>query len=392
MRPLLALGLACVALNAQTYTRRPLSTPARSGWALLSLDADAQRQSKGLWISDDQGRPVPFQEMHRGANAAQETPAPQQRLGRNDKGWPTAAFELPEGGPRTLRLQVDPVDRPWVARALLERQGPGGTWVLWDPRPRPHAWQLHREEGLSFELPAESGPWRLSLKPVVGRPPRLLGLTLTAPAEAWSLQEEAQLPVAFSAVGNGAWRLTLPEGESILSFDVHLKAPAAPLAAELLVPLAERPQDLKAAQPLGHEGALWALPALESEASRLTLYGATGASTLFLRLPEGGEPDRIEARVHRATLRVPVEQGRSYWAHFGGTPKVAPGELGALPMAFDPKHTERLTLGAAVPDPEGHTASQPHDGLGRMLPWAVGAAVLALAAVAWRLLQSGAPD
>lgn len=391
MRHLL-IGLASLSLIAQTFTRRPLTAPTRSGWALLTLDAEAQRHSRGLWISDEQGRPVPFQEMRRGTQAAQEHPAPQQRLGKNEKGWPTAAFQLPEGGPHTLRLQVDAPDRPWVARARLERQGPGGTWVLWDPRPRPHAWQLPREEGLSFELPDEPGAWRLSLQPVVGRPPRLTGLNLTAPEERWSLMEEARLSLPFSPVSPGVWRLSLPVGESAAALEIQLKAPAAPLRAELLLPSPDRPQDLRAARELAHDGALWALPALESEASTLTLFEPWETESLFLRLPEGAEPERIEARTHRATLRLPVEQGRVYWAHLGGDAKRAPGELGGLPVAFDPKRAEHLSLGAAVPDPDGWVANHSEDGLRKALPWLVGAAVLVLAGFAWRLLQSGAPD
>ncbi len=399
-RLLASLLLAAGLLPAQpAIQRRPLSPPTRSGWARFTLDAGAQRQRAGLWISDGEGRPVPFQEMRQGTRSRTPGPIPELRLGRDAGGRPSAAFTLPafpEGTPE-LRLRVEAQDRPWIARVKLERAGPGGAWLLWDPRPRPHVWQfLGEEEHLTVPLPAEPGPWRLTLVPVVGRAPRWTGLSFDPTRGSWDLAKEERVTGTLSAEGNGQWRLGLPSGEDVRALDLRLRPPAGALHAELAVPrppFEGRPQ---APRPLGHQGALWALPAFESEGTRLELREPFEGGDLLIRLPEGAEPLAVEALCARATLAFPAERGRAYYLHLGGAAKSAPGSLAALAGGFDPLRAEALALGPPESDPHGHLARKPEPTAWERLkgawPWLVGALTLLLLAAGLRLMKAAPPQ
>jgi len=397
--PLAALSLLTATLWAgPPLQQRPLSKPSRSGWALVELDAQAHRQRKGLWLSDGEGRPVPFQDMREGTRTTSPGPIPELRLGRDDRGRPSAAFNLPafpEGTP-DLRLTVEAQDRPWIARVKLERVGPGGTWVLWDPRPRPHVWQWSQgDEGLVVPLPAEPGPWRLTLLPILGRLPRLTGLSFAPQRGRWNLVREERISAAMRPEAARLWRLTLPEGEEVHALDIRLRPPVGALRIELAIP---RPPVEGRAQeplPLAHLGALWALPAFESEGTRLDFLEPFAGGDLLLRLPEGAEPLSVDALCQRSTLAFPAEQGQAYFLHLGGARREAPGSLSTLAATFDPRAAERLTLGAAEPDPHGFAPGAPAlsiwDRLKGAWPWLIGALTLALVAVGMRLLKPGAP-
>jgi hypothetical protein len=392
MRRLLILAFI-LPLVAQAPTRRPLEGPAARGWSMVTLDGPAQRQRPSLWISDETGRSVPFLEVAEGRQQEAAHPPEGLRLGHDAQGRPTAAFQLgPHPGGQRLRLQVEPRDLPWVAHLAFERQGPGGTWVGWEPRPRPHAWQLGPgDEGLSLVLPDEAGAWRLTLRPVVGRAPRLTGLTLQEPASAWSLRAEERLPLNPEALPGGLWRLALPEHDAIQRLEVHLRPPVAPLRAELLVPrpdLEGRPQT---PWPVGSRGALWALPALESEATVLDLDQPFSGAVLLLRLPSGAEPLQVVALGARATFAFPVEPDHRYFLHAGGGLHSAPGSLGSLASSFDPSRATHLKLGAPQADPHAIRPDVPTPSLWERgkgaWPYVIGLLALALAAAAARLLK-----
>lgn len=385
-------------LLAQTPTRRPLEGSPARGWSLVTLDGPAQRQRPSLWISDEAGRSVPFLEMAEGRLQTAAHPPEGLRLGGDAQGRPTAAFQLgPATGGQRLHLQVEPRDLPWVAHLAFERQGPGGTWVGWEPRPRLHAWQLGPgDEGLAVALPDEPGAWRLTLRPVVGRAPRLTGLTLQEAPSAWSLRAEERLPITPEALPGGLWRLALPEHDAVQRLEVRLRPPVAPLHAELLAPrpdLEGRPQ---APWPVGSHGALWALPAFESEATILELDQPFSGAALLLRLPPGAEPLAVAALGARATLAFPVEPDHRYFLHGGGGANPAPGSLGSLASSFDPAQATRLRLGSPEADPHAVLATPPTPTLwdrGKAAwPYVIGLLALALAAAALRLLKPVEPS
>ena len=392
MRRALVLLAALAPLSAQGLQRRPLSPPAKTGWATLTLDADATRQRRTLWLSDADGRPLPVLDVRAGAHATAPAAPKDLRLGRDAEGRPTAAFTVPAGpeGP-VLRLDLEPQDRPWITRLQLERRGPGGAWITWDPKPRPHLWDLGAgTEEHRVALPAEPGPWRLTLRPIVGRAPRLAGLAFEAQLRTWSLATEARLPLAFRAEGAGRWRLDVPEGEDLRRLEVQLRAPAAPLHARLLAPRA--PVDGKAQEPtpLPVHGALWALPALDSEGTTLTL-DAPHDGPLLLDLPDGAEPVSVQAICARATLAFPAEAGHAYFLHQGGARRTAPGDLAALAAGFDPDRAEALKLGPAEADPHGRAeTAEPRtfwDRSAKAWPWVIGVLVAGLAVFGLRLIK-----
>lgn len=374
--------------------RRPLALPSRSGWALVELDAPAHRQRAGLWISDETGRSVPFQDVREGTRIVNAGPLPELRLGRDDRDRPSAAFRLPafSEGLSHLRLTVAAEDRPWIARVKLERMGPGGTWTLWDPRPRPHVWQWSPgDEGLTVPLPAEPGPWRLSLIPILGRPPRLTGLAFDPQRTSWNLARDEAVPATLRLEAVGQWRLSLPAGEEVHALDIRLRPPVGVLRPELAVPQAPSQGQAQEPRPIGHIGALWALPALESEGTRLDLLEHFKGGDLLLRLPEGAEPLSVHALCRRSTLAFPAELGHAYFLHLGGSRKEAPGNLAAQAASFDPRTAERLGLGIPEPDPHAWIAAPPApmiwDRLKTAWPWFIGALTLALLAVGMRLLK-----
>lgn len=397
--PLLLTLLALTAFADEApLQRRALTRPTRAGWAMVELDGAAQRQRTTLWISDAEGHPIPFQDMREGTRRETPGPIPDLRLGRDAEGRPAATFTLPTfpGGTPRLRLAVAAQDRPWIARVKLERQGPGGTWLLWDPRPRPHVWQwADRDEELTVPLPAEPGPWRATLVPILGRAPRWTGLTFDVQQGTWNLRREERLPLTAAPEGPGRWRLAIPEGEPVRALEVRLRPPTAPLQAELAAP--QPPVEGRASEPrtLAHQGALWNLPPFESEGTRLELLEGFSGGALLLRLPEGAEPLGVDAIATRGTLAFPAEPGQTYFLHLGGAVKPTPGTLAGFTEGFDPLKAERLTLGAPEADPQGLRAQAapvtPWDRLAGAWPWLIGLATLGLLAFAARLLKPAPP-
>lgn len=389
---LLLLGLACTREDTAALRRRPIPPAAASGWARLPLDAEAQRQLKDAWIGDAAGRSVPFLEAREGLWEARTLPLDHLLTGRDAEGRPTAEFSLriPEGwqvGEReTLRLDLDLDGRaPWVAQVKAERQREGGAFVAFDPAVPLHLYDLSPAGSRhTLDLPWDGQRYRITLLASQGEAPRIRGLSARAETRPEALEAELALEgVLASEPGRPrTWRLTLPDTERIVGLDLVLAPPAAPLRPEIHLG-----EGVEADRFWTCGDLVWNLPALGTRASRLALAPVL-AKTLTLSLPEGATPERVRVLVRRQTLIVPVEAGQAYALHLGGQARSAPGNLGALPTARALASAAPLALGPAEPDPQGLPRRIGADERARpWMPWVAGLAVLALAAVAWRLLK-----
>lgn len=389
---LLLLGLACAREDAGTLRRRPIPAPAVSGWARLPLDADAQRQLKGAWIGDGAGRSIPFLEAREGLWSPRALPLERLLTGRDAEGRPTAEFslKLPEGwqvGEReTLELDFDFDGRaPWVAQVKAERQRDGGGFLAYDPAAPMYLYDLAPSgQRHALHLPWDGQRYRLTLLASQGETPRIRGLSVRAETRPEALEAELALNGTLSPEPGQprTWRLTLPDTERIVGLDLVLAPPAAPLAPEVRV--GERP---RLEQAWAGGDLVWNLPALGTRSSRIALAPAL-AKTVTLTLPDGATPQQVRALVRRQTLILPVEAGQAYALHLGGMARPAPGSLGALPSLQVLTAAAPLTLGASEPDPQGLPRRIGADERARpWMPWVAGLAVLALAAVAWRLMK-----
>jgi hypothetical protein len=389
---LAVMALACARQDASHLRRRNVAPPAASGWARVVLDAEAQRDEAGLWISDATGRSVPFLRIREGLWAPQPLEVQHLNLGMDDQGRPSADFEvkLPpswQGGERArLRVDLDlQGEAPWVAAVAAARERQGGGFLAYDAAPE-HLYDLSPSgRQNSLHLPWDGDRYRLALRTEQGRVPRIAGLRVWAetPPEAVSptvLQATTVVPVAGKA---GFWRVSLAGPDRVAGLEVVLVPPAAPLRVEVLSE-AQDGASLGSAQ-------LWNLPALDSRATRLDLPG-TVTQSLLLRLTEGARPESVQARIRRETLAFPVEAGQGYALHLGGAARPAPGDLGALPSSRILLSAAPLPLGPATPDPDGLPRRVEAGTRARSwMPWVAGLAVLLLAAVAWRLLEASKP-
>lgn len=389
---LLLLGLACAREDSGALRRRPIPAPAASGWARLPLDAEAQRQMKGAWIGDAEGRSVPFLEAREGLWDSRTLPLEHLLTGRDAAGHPTAEFslKLPEGwrvGEReTLELDFDLEGRaPWVAQATAERQRDGGGFIAYDAPASMHLYDLspsgHRH---TLHLPWDGQRYRLTLLASQGEAPRIRGLSVRAETRPEALEAELALEGTLTPEPSKprTWRLTLPDTERIVGLDLVLAPPAAPLAPEVRV--GERP---RLEQAWAGGDLVWNLPALGTRSSRIAL-APTLAKTITLTLPDGATPQHMRALVRRQTLIFPVEAGQAYALHLGGEAKPAPGSLGALPALQVLTAVAPLTLGPGEPDPQGLPRRIGADERARpWMPWVAGFAVLVLGALAWQLFR-----
>jgi hypothetical protein len=396
MKPALLLAfllcLACAREDTAALHRRPIPPAAASGWARLPLDAGAQRQMKGAWIGDAAGRSVPFLEAREGLWESRTLPLEHLLTGRDAEGRPTVEFslKLPEGwqvGEReTLKLDFDLDGRaPWVAQVKAERQRDGGTFIAYDPTAPLHLYDLSPSGSRrTLDLPWDGHRYRLTLVASQGEAPRIRGLSARAETRPEALETELALDGAFAPEPGRprTWRLTLPDTERVVGVELVLAPPAAPLAPEIRV--GDQPE-MERAWVCGD--LVWNLPALGTRSSRIA-FAPVLAKTISLTLPDGATPQSLRALVRRQTLILPVEAGQAYALHLGGEAKPAPGNLGALPSLRTLASIAPLALGPSEPDPQGVPHRIGADERARpWMPWVAGIAVLALAAVAWKLLK-----
>lgn len=389
---LLLLALACGREDTSGLRRRSISPPPASGWARLPLDASAQADTKGLWISDAAGRSVPFLLAREGLWAPQPLDLDHPVLGTDPQGRPSAEFgvKLPEGwrvGERAkLRIDLDLAGvAPWVATAETARQRPGGAFLAFDAPPSAHLYDLAPSgRRTHLELPWDGERYRIVLRADQGRAPRITGLRVSAETGPEALAPEQALAVVPEPVPDrtGTWRITLPQADRIVGLDLTLAPPAAPLHLEAAL-------DDGAFEPVCEP--VWNLPALGSRATRLSLP-PTLARRVTLRLPAGARPESAAVRIRRQVLLFPAEAGQAYALHLGGETRPAPGDLGALPSSRFLLAAEPLTLGPGGPDPDGLPRRVDSGERARpWMPWLAGIAVLILGLAAWRLLRKVKP-
>ena len=118
------------------------------------------------------------------------------------------------------------------------------------------------------------------------------------------------------------------------AFRAYARGLLAPVLARIRVPLRDPRQadpDLNAGW-LPVQGLVWNLPALHSQATRLSLEPVV-TDRLELALPEGAQLARMKLLVRRKVLIFPAEAGRPYFLHTGGRSRPAPGQLEALPAS-----------------------------------------------------------
>jgi len=385
------LAFACSQEDTTGLRRRSIAPPATSGWARLPLDAAAQRDTKGLWISDATGRSVPYLVAREGLWTSQPLVLANLLLGADREGHPAAEFglKLPEGwqvGEREqLRLDFDLAGTaPWVATVAAERQRQGGAFLAYTFPAPAHLYDLSPSGSrASLTLPWDGERYRITLRMDQGAAPRIKGLRVFAETRPEALEAELALdaPLAAEPGKPREWRIALPQEDRIVGLELGLAPPAAPLRAE--VALGEEGSFAFVSEPL------WNLPALGSRSMRVAL-APTLARTLRLRLPEGATPISARVLVRRQTLLFPAEAGQAYALHLGGEAHPAPGDLGALPSSRALFATAPLILGPEAPDPQGLPRRVSSGERARpWMPWVAGAAVLLLGLAAWRLLRDG---
>ena len=390
---LLLLGLAaCTQEDRSALQRRPISPSPVSGWALLPLDAAAQRQLEGAWIGETGGRSVPFSLVREGLWESRTLPLKPLLTGRDNQGRPTVEFSLhlPEGwqvGEReALRLDLElEGEAPWVIQILAQRQRPGGDFIAYDSPTPFHLYDLGSAGSRStLQLPWDGDRYRLSLVATQGAAPRIRGLRVQAETRPEALEAELALDTALTPEPGQpqTWRLSLPETQRIVGLDLVLAPPIAPIQPE--IQMGDGPEYGRA-WPCSD--LVWNLPALGSRASRIALQ-PTLARSLTLRLPQGATPQSARILVRRQTLLFPAEAGQAYALHLGGEAKPGAGNLGALPSLSSLVRSAPLSLGTAEPDALGLPRPVRADERARpWMPWVAGLAVLALGAVAWRLFR-----
>jgi hypothetical protein len=383
--------------------RRPITPAATSGWARLPLDGPAQRAWPGLWLSDAEGVAIPFMEEQEGLWQPRALALEQLLLGRSAAGKATAEFSLrfPAGWQIRDReqLKVDlelDGEAPWVCQVELERRLQGSRFLRLETDSPLNLFDLGTSGSRqSFYIPWDAQSYRLTLEPTQGRAPRILGLTVTASTRPDELQADAVLTPHLQRQNGepGSWSLGLEAPERLVAVDLQLQPPVAPVMARIRVPLRDPGQadpELNAGW-LPVQGLVWNLPALHSQATRLSLEPVV-TDRLELALPEGAQLASVKLLVRRKLLIFPAEAGRPYFLHTGGRSKPAPGQLGALPASSRAIYArEPLKLGPGEPDPQGlPRIVAAGDRTRPWLPWAAGLVVVLLGFSAWRLLKTEA--
>lgn len=394
------LSLSCASEDRSRLHRRPLETAPQNGWARVRLDGEAQRAMQGVWIGDAEGNPIPFLTEREGLWAPQVLETSQYLAGKDAKGNPTAEFALvfPNGWQvrerEQLRLDLDLEGRsPWVARVDISRRMENGGFLTLERDSPFFVYDLSNDRHTSqLTLPWDAERYRVTLVPTQGKAPTLRGIRVTA--STWPEQLEADESVEprctreASKTPGESWLLALPTAERVVAADVFLKAPVAPVQVSVDADAsAETGPDRPTLRSMGG-GTVWNLPALQTSATRVAL-NPTVANRLHLRLPENTTLESVRLLIRHEALLFPAEASRSYYLHFGGRAKQAPGNLGALPPSRLVYGRNPLKLMPAESDPQGlGVLLDKGDQTRPWLAWVVGLVVLVLGYAAFKLLRS----
>lgn len=398
---LLLLLLGCAEADRSNLKRQVVAPAARSGWARVKLDAWAEQHRDSLWLSEPAGQPVPFTWEREGLWQPQELQLVGTLTGKDAQGNPTAEFALkfPEGWQvrerEHLRLALDVSgEAPWVARVEVARRMEQGGFIGLETEPPYHVYDLGHGRALhELTLPWDAERYRVTLVATQGRAPKLAGLRVTACTWPEALKADetlaprtvVKLPARKGQSGT-AWTVDLPGPSRVVAADLVLKAPAAPVPAEVLAPRESGSGEEPRTVLLG-ASVVWNLPALQSQATRVALSPSV-ESRLQVHLPDGVELESVRLLVRRSVLLFPAEAGRAYLLHSGGGRRDAPGDLGLLPSSRLVYTREPLDLGAPEADADGVAlAVDPAEQTRPWLPWVVGGVVLVLGFAGFRLLK-----
>jgi hypothetical protein len=398
---ILLLLLGCAPEDRSHLKRQVVAPAALSGWARVKLDGWAEQHRDSLWLSEPAGQPVPFTWEREGLWQPQELQLVGTLTGKDAKGNPTAEFALkfPEGWQvrerEHLRLALDLAgEAPWVARVDVERRMEKGGFIRLEAEPPFHVYDLGHGRALhELTLPWDAERYRITLVATQGHAPKLSGLRATASTwpEALKADETVtprglhKLPPHKGRSGS-AWALELPGPSRVVAADLVLRAPAAPVTAEVVAPRESGSGEEPRTVYLG-SSVVWNLPAIQTQATRVALSPSV-ESKLQVNLPEGVELESVKLLVRRSVLLFPAEAGRAYLLHSGGGRKEAPGDLGLLPSSRLVYTREPLALGEPEPDADGILLpANPGEQTRPWLPWVVGGVVLILGFAGFRLLK-----
>ena len=402
---LAALLLLAATLAAQQPTRRTIAPSSVNGWARVVVDDDG---ADGIWIGDAEGRSVPFLWEADAHWSSIPLAVAHPIWGKDAKGQPTGAFSLqaPSGFTRgdreqvKLDLSLQASQAPWACRVEVARRGDGGAFVATDDTAR-FVYDLGPDRrATSITIPWDGDDWRVTLVPLQGAAPKLIGVSASACTLPSELRADETRPIPVPSDkdrtelnGEMWWRFVFPGPIRITGLQVHLRPPVAPVAVSVTASAEEefrnRPNDKIDVERRMGGASLWNLPALGTEASWIPLEGS-GTRTAHLVTPLHIEVDSIQALIRHRRLFFPAEAGKAYYLHSGGLAKTAPGSLGELPASSRAFYEGKpLALGAVEADPQALAAPvDPAAKLRSWLPWGVGALVVLLGFWGLRLLKA----
>lgn len=391
------LCLAAVALCAQTPVRRAIAPSPSNGWARIVVDDDG---ADGIWIGDAEGRSVPF---------LWETDAHWSSIplgvahpiwGKDAKGNPTGAFTLqaPGGFARGDREQVkldfdlQAAATPWACRVEVARRGDGGAFVAMDDAPR-FLYDLGPgRRATSITIPWDADDYRVTLAPVQGAAPKLMGVSASACTLPSELHPDERVDLVFQPTVKGdgfkvSDRADLGKLRQLVGLEVTLRAPTAPVQITAISIHPDRNGAIYEPVHLG-SAELWNLPALDTRQTHMAVDRAT--QFVHLDLPDGVAIQSATALIRHRRLFFPAEAGKAYFLHEDGLENKAPGSLGELPASSRAFYAGTpLALGTAEPDPQAVMPTpDPVAKLRRWLPWGAGPLVLLLGFWGFRLFRA----
>lgn len=390
------LCLAALALSAQSPTRRALAPAATNGWARVVVEDDG---ASGIWIGDAEGRSVPFLWETDAKWSALPLTVVHPIWGKDAKGNPTGAFTLhaPDGFSRgdreqvSLDLSLQAASSPWACEVKVERRGDGGAFIALDDAPR-FLYDLGPDRrATSITIPWDADDYRVTLQPVQGAAPKLLGVSASACTLASALTADERMKLVFQPAVKGDGfkdfdHADLGATRQLIGLEVVLRPPTAPVSISAISIYPDRNGAIHEPVGLG-ASELWNLPALGTRQTRIAVDRAT--QFIHLDLPSGVQIESATALIRHRRLFFPAEAGKTYFLHENGLENKAPGSLGELPASSRTFYANApLTLGAAEGDPQAVLPTPDAAAkLRRWLPWGAGLLILLLGFWGLRLFK-----